>query len=218
MSDDEELPKVSVGGLDLSNLSKPEKMAIIAADGGWGHASTSLTFLQGAWGEIDLPLFCAQLDKQRENVKQGNLSHYEGMLAGQANSLDAMFHEFSRRSAKNASNDMEVMDRYMRLALKAQAQCRTTIEALSEIKNPRQVAFVRQANIAQNQQVNNETSTPRARARKPKKQQNELIGICHEQALDTRSPQASGRSDQVLEAVAAVDRPAQRRRQTKGQS
>ena len=45
---------------------------------------------------------------------------------------------------------------YLRLALKAQAQCRATVEALAEIKNPRPVAFVKQANIAQGpQQVNN---------------------------------------------------------------
>jgi len=30
----------------------------------------------------------------------------------------------------------------------AQSQCRTTLEALAEIKNPRAVAFLKQANIA----------------------------------------------------------------------
>ena len=43
----------------------------------------------------------------------------------------------------------------MRLALKAQSQCRATIEALTNIKNPRPVAYVRQANIGQAVQVNN---------------------------------------------------------------
>lgn len=42
------------------------------------------------------------------------------------------------------------------MALKAQAQCRATLEALAEIKNPRPVAFVKQANISgEHQQVNN---------------------------------------------------------------
>ena len=45
---------------------------------------------------------------------------------------------------------------YKRQALKAQAQCRATLEALAEIKNPRPVAFVKQANISGgHQQVNN---------------------------------------------------------------
>jgi len=44
----------------------------------------------------------------------------------------------------------------MRPVLKAQSQCRTTIETLSEMKNPKPVAFVQQANIANEpQQVNN---------------------------------------------------------------
>jgi hypothetical protein len=34
------------------------------------------------------------------------------------------------------------------LALKAQSQCRATLETLAAIKNPQPVAFVRQANIA----------------------------------------------------------------------
>ena len=39
---------------------------------------------------------------------------------------------------------------------KRQAQCRATLEALAEIKNPRPVAFVKQANISGgHQQVNN---------------------------------------------------------------
>ena len=44
----------------------------------------------------------------------------------------------------------------MRLALKAQAQSRSTVEALAEIKNPRPVQFVKQANMTTGpQQVNN---------------------------------------------------------------
>jgi hypothetical protein len=52
---------------------------------------------------------------------------------------------------------------HMRLAFKAQSQSRAAIETLAEIKNPRQVTFFKQANIAGgNQQVNNGTleSTP----------------------------------------------------------
>jgi hypothetical protein len=57
---------------------------------------------------------------------------------------------------------------YMRLALKAQSQCRTTLETLAGIKNPASVTFVRQANVAHGpQQVNNESfeTSTRGRAR-----------------------------------------------------
>jgi hypothetical protein len=38
---------------------------------------------------------------------------------------------------------MEKFDPFLRLALKAQSQCRATWEAIAEVKNPRAVAFVR---------------------------------------------------------------------------
>lgn len=89
-------------------------------------------------------------------VQAGDLSHVEEMLLGQAQALTAVFHECIRRSALNADTHLDAMERYMRLGLKAQSQCRTTLETLIEAKNPRSVAFVRQANIANgHQQVNN---------------------------------------------------------------
>jgi hypothetical protein len=71
--------------------------------------------------------------------------------------LDTIFNELARLSRENLrAQHLEATDRLMRLALKAQSQCRATIETLAEIKNPSQVAFVKQANIAHGpQQVNN---------------------------------------------------------------
>jgi hypothetical protein len=44
----------------------------------------------------------------------------------------------------------------MQLALKAQNQSRATLQALVQLKQPSQITFVKQANIAQgHQQVNN---------------------------------------------------------------
>ena len=60
-----------------------------------------------------------------------------------------------------ATEYVDHLDRYMRLALKAQGQCRATLETLATIKNP-PVVFARQANIAQGpQQVNNVVSVSR---------------------------------------------------------
>jgi hypothetical protein len=42
---------------------------------------------------------------------------------------------------------VDAADTYMRLALRAQSQCRATLETLAAIKNP-PVAFANQANIA----------------------------------------------------------------------
>lgn len=57
---------------------------------------------------------------------------------------------------------------YLSLALKAQSQCRNTLHTLGELKYPKETAFIRQQNVAVNQQVNNGTSDgtndPRTRA------------------------------------------------------
>jgi hypothetical protein len=66
-----------------------------------------------------------------------------------------IYTELARRAALNMGEYIEAADRYLRLALKAQAQCRTTIEALVALKNP-PVVYAKQANIsAGHQQVNN---------------------------------------------------------------
>jgi len=130
----------------------------------------------------------------------------------------------SRRAALNMGEHMGAMETYMRLALKAQSQCRTTLETLAEIKNPRAVAFVKQANIAGgHQQVNNlapEIPGPvpvEAGRAGTKRRPNELLEeIPDAQWLDPRAAPATGAGDPEVATVGAGDRPAQRRR--KGQS
>ena len=101
----------------------------------------------------------ATRDELREHVVEvgkGTMARPEAFLVAQAHTLDVLFSSLAQRSHSNAvAGFLDAADRYMRLALKAQSQCRTTIEALAEIKNPRPVAFVKQANYAQNQQINN---------------------------------------------------------------
>jgi hypothetical protein len=101
----------------------------------------------------------------------------------------------------------------MRLALKTQSQCRATLETLAEIKNPRSVAFVAQANIANvPQQINNHMSgrsepLARAHARDPVRPTNELLGACDGERLDTGAAAAAIGTDPHLEAVGAINRP-----------
>jgi len=69
-------------------------------------------------------------------VNKGDLSAAENMLQAQAIALDAIFAEMARRSAVNMGEFLDATDRYIRLALKAQSQCRATVETLAVIKNP----------------------------------------------------------------------------------
>jgi len=69
------------------------------------------------------------------------------------------------------------MEDKIRLALKVQAQLRATIQALADLKNPRPIAFVQQANIAHGPQQVNNAARPAgpSGARESANQPNELL-------------------------------------------
>jgi len=112
---------------------------------------------------LDVGALAADLVEQCGKVHHGDLKRMESMLVAQATTLDALFNRLTQRAM--AQEYLKQFETYMRLALKAQAQARVTVEALAEIKNPRPMAFVRQANVGTNVQVNNGVSRPYAGAR-----------------------------------------------------
>ncbi len=59
------------------------------------------------------------------------------MLAAQADALNSIFTEMARRAALNMGEYIGATESYMRLGLKAQAQCRATIEALDSLTSGR---------------------------------------------------------------------------------
>ena len=100
---------------------------------------------------------------------------------------------------------LDMMERYMRLALKAQNQARATLQTLAELKAPKQVAFVQQANIGNQVQINNGSKS--TRTRKKRKAPNELLEIKHGERLDTRATGTAGRIDPAMAAVGAKHWP-----------
>jgi hypothetical protein len=113
---------------------------------------------------VGLVAMVDEISNPATNVIDGKMIRPEAMLIAQAHSLDAIFNEFARRAALNMGEYLDAAETFMRLALKAQSQCRATLETLATIKNPPAVAFVKQANIAHGpQQINNGTDPPRAR-------------------------------------------------------
>ena len=124
----------------------------------------------------------------------------------QAPTLDAIFGNCARRAALNMGEYATAAEMYLRLALKAQSQCQTTLETLAKIKNAPTV-FARQANIAHGpQQVNNGVPAPASRAANLGNPQNELSGYGDELLPDGRASQAASRVDNPLEAVGEMDR------------
>ena len=90
-------------------------------------------------------------------MQEGGLGEPEALLTAQAVTLNAIFTDLALKAAN--TEYLDKFDRYLRLALKAQGQCRATIETLAEIKRP-PTLFAQQANVAHGpQQVNNAVST-----------------------------------------------------------
>ncbi len=160
-------------------------------------AVTTRTFSK-QFGELDLTALMDELAAQAKDANNGDLQRVEAMLVAQAHTLEAIFHELARRAALNLGEYINAAETYMRLALKAQSQCRATIETLAALKNPAPVAFVRQANIAHGpQQVNNapppapSESSP---ARESENSPNETIGEARWRAVGPRNGAGVSRS------------------------
>ena len=160
------------------------------------------------FGEQDIGAVMSALSAETKEVWAGDLRRAEAMLFGQAHALQAIFMNLARRA--RAQEYMKNMDTYMRMALKAQNQCRMTLESLAAIKNP-PVVFARQANIAHGpQQVNNGVPSDASRAAERSTLQTELLEVSDGQWLDTRTAGAASGADPHLEAVAPVHRAAKR--------
>lgn len=148
----------------------------------------------------------AEVDELRRlvgKVNKGDMTTPEAMLVAQAHTLDALFSNLAIRAHGNmTAGYLDASDRYFRLALKAQAQAAKTVQILAELKNPRPVAFVKQANIAHNQQINN------GHAQGIENPPSKLSEGRHELLENAGASSIEGGINPTLEALGAVDRAA----------
>ncbi len=177
----------------------------------------SAAFIQEFEGEVhEVNAVIDELTEQANAIHAGDMRRVEAMLIAQAHSLDEMFANMGRRGYRNIKDGyLEAGEKYLRLGLKAQSQCRTTLEALAEIKNPRAVAFVKQANIANGpQQVNNgnvvngsnETNTRTGAHWNNPIQSNELLEVQHGNYLEPGATGATVSTDSGMATVGRINR------------
>lgn len=165
-------------------------------------------------GDVNATEVVNELRRQTAAINSGDLTRAEDMLLAQAHTLDNLFAQLTGRALRSQQRDG--LESYMRLALKAQNQARATLQTLAELKAPRQVAFVQQANIANQVQVNNGTTRQPARTRKSAKAQNELLEVKHGERLDTRATGAACGTDSAVATVEAEHRSQKSGRQNRG--
>lgn len=168
------------------------------------NALTFKGISQSISDDVDLTEAVEVMKEKSEKIIAGDLSELESALYTQVVCLNSIFSAMTLRSAANLGNSIKLTEAYMRLALKAQAQCARTAEILAAIKNP-PIVYAKQANIAQgHQQINNGNLPPCARE-KNENSANELLSEDNHAALDTRGTVETGATHQEMAAVETIN-------------
>ena len=151
----------------------------------------------GGGDALEMPDLVVEMRKAGDEVVDGNMGRVERMLANQAMTLDAIFNNMAQRShSQETFKGIEVL---MRLALKAQAQARSTAEALALLKNPQ--PYIRQANMTTGPQQINNGSVVQSPAGNIQSVQNKLLEANHGNYLDTRAQGAASRVNPHMATV-----------------
>ncbi|MHB9100767.1 MAG: hypothetical protein ACYC2E_04560 [Sulfuricella sp.] len=176
-------PKAELTNAQPKNEESPDRRTARYVTNPTFQAAVSIH----AFGEskADVFGFFDELASQVEAINGGDLSRPEAILITQAHTLNELFNTLARRAGNQGQ--LKNLETYLRLALKAQGQCRATLETLVAIKNP-PVVYAKQANIAHGpQQVNNGVPV-HPHVEKNINQQNELLEVQHGgEKMDTRA-------------------------------
>src|SRR3989338_5077624 len=140
------------------------------------NAAYTIDSLHGE--SMDIKTLLKELSESFVRVKSDNMFEVEVMLLSQAQTLNVFFHRcLSQVGNSEFMPHIQIMSD---LALRTQNNCRKTLLALAEIKNPKRATFIKQQNNAiGNQQVNNSENS--------KKSANEVLNGVQHESLDDRS-------------------------------
>lgn len=132
-------PQFEVEKKDGEKLGRT--LARVTLDPQTRNANMAMAFGGRMFGDShrpDLTQSSAVLAEEIERTAKGDLGLANRMFTAQAITLDTMFTELARRAAENMASYPQATERYARLALKAQSNCRATLEALAKLHQPRE--------------------------------------------------------------------------------
>ena len=169
--------------------------------------------------DLDLDACVRTLKATAKRVTDGDNADLERMLSAQVMALNSVFTSLATRA--NNANLMPHMETFMRFALKAQNQCRATIDTLAQIRNPRQTVITKQANISNGPQVNSTlhqgSEQQFSSLKNSEIEQNKLLS--HEQAerpyMDTRTESQTSGDYPTMAALGKVNGANNRCRESK---
>jgi hypothetical protein len=140
-----------------------------------------------------------KLEAQTAAIKAGDMELVERMLLQQSLTLQSLFLTLAEKMVNTTYAAPKQL--YGNLAFKAQAQCRQSLQALVDMKQPRQNTIIN--NKAHNQQVNyHEAMLDLLEDTKPATMTNELLSEATHATMDTRGTSAASRYDSELAALA----------------
>ena len=113
---------------DKVRPSEDARRAELAMSAPLNGAAVAITFSTRTVGELDLAEIISVLNAKVAAVQGGDLREAEAILTAQALALNAIFTEMAIYAGLNTKHSLDVVDRCLRLALKAQGQCRATLE------------------------------------------------------------------------------------------
>ena len=107
---------------------------------------------------IEVSDYILELQKAGNEVVGGDLGRLERMLTKQAIALDLIFNRLALKAT--SAEYMKNYEAFMRLAFKAQAQSRCTVEALAMLKHPKPYIQTNIGQVGHNQVNNTYATTP----------------------------------------------------------
>ena len=115
------------------DTSDARRLAEVGLDPAAHGMAALRLYNKGSFGAIDTTETYLVMQEHAKAAKGGDITRYRAMLAMQADALNSIFTEMARRAACNMGEYINASQLYLRLGLKAQAQCRSTIEALDRL-------------------------------------------------------------------------------------
>lgn len=191
--------------LHAKGKTDAELTADAAIEGIAANAFLLQTWSKYPLGTLDITALMSSLDDAAAAVNRGEMAAAESLMMTQAIALNTIFVNLAARGHQaTLLNQFEVN---LRLAFKAQTQCRATLETLAALKNP--PVFARQANISSGpQQVNNGPVLNAAptRAAILESEPNKLLEASgNGERVDGRTEGATGTGDSAVATVEAID-------------
>lgn len=212
--------------INVSGLETPEHAAArTMIDGAISNA-----FLFQVASASMVPAFTAtttdavllEMAKQGQAVADGDLGAVVKMLSSQMTVLNAVFANCLNKALR--TDHPQMTEAYMRMALRAQSNCRTNAEAITAITHPPHPAvFAKQANISSgpqqinNQQINLDGSLSHARTEQTETAPSKLLEARNLDArMDGGATGATADGDPEVETVEILDGTTNQHRQGHG--